>query len=263
MKLYLTLALTTLGGLCAAGPVAHLNFVSGKARYHAIVVDMASANVAVKTVMAKGGRSAWGMIGKDQPLAAITGTFFAPRQAIPVADVLVDGKLMAVGDRGSALGIDYLGVVNIFDQQFKSPVAWKSYQYGMRGAVRVVSNGKVNPNPKAQKFRDRGIWGRAARTGIGMTKQGKLVLIATKKSVTLSELGRAMVACGVKNGISMDGGSSTCLYYNGKMIVSPRRRLTNLLVITPRSGPPLTQQIVEAPNVQPSTSFARVTPGRP
>lgn len=263
MKLYLTLALATLGGLCSANPVAHLNFVSGKARYHAIVVDMAAGKVAVKTVMAQGGRSAWGMIGKDQPLAAITGTFFAPDQAIPVADVLVDGKLMATGDRGSAVGIDYTGMVNIFDQQFKSPVAWKSYQYGMRGAVRVVSNGKVNPNPKAQNFHDRAIWGRASRTGIGLTKAGKLVLIATKKPVTLSEFGRAMVACGVKNGLSMDGGSSTCLYYNGQMIMSPRRRLTNLLVITPRSGPPLTQQIVEAPNVQPSTTIATVTVGRP
>jgi hypothetical protein len=116
--------------------------------------------------------------------------------------------------------------------------------------VRVVSNGKVCPDPKAQRFRDRRIWSSASRTGIGLTKAGKLVLIATSKPVTLSEFGRAMVSCGIKNGLSLDGGSSSCLYYNGQMLISPRRQLTNLLVITPRPAqmlPPV-QQIAKTPN---------------
>jgi len=259
MKLFTLLGFATLAVAASASPVAHVSFVSGGARYHAVVVDMSAGKVSVKTVLASGSRSAWSMIGKDQPLAAITGTFFAPAQGIPVADVLVDGNLKATGDRGSCFGVDYFGCVSIFDERFRTPVEWSSFQYGLRGAVRVVSNGKVCPDPKAQRFRDKRIWSSASRTGIGITKAGKLVLIATSRPVTLSQFGRAMVACGIKNGLSLDGGSSTCLYYNGQMLLSPKRRLTNLLVITPRPSqllPP--QQIAKIP-AAPLTGENRIT----
>jgi hypothetical protein len=228
--------LAALGAAASASPVAHVSFVIGHVRYHAVIVDLNAGKVSVKTVLAKGSHSAWSMIGKDQPIAAITGTFFSPEYSTPVADVLVDGDLKAKGNRGSCLGVDYFGAVTIFDEHYRTPVEWRNFQYGLRGGVRVVSNGKVCPDPKSQKFHDRRIWGSASRTGIGLTKSGKLVLIATSHPVTLSQFGRAMVSCGIKSGLSLDGGSSTCLYYNGQMILSPRRQLTNLLVVTPRSS---------------------------
>src|ERR1044071_5349552 len=183
MKLLTVLGLAILGIVAHASPVAHTSFVVGRVRYHAVIVDMKAGTVSLKTVLANGSRRGWVFVGKEQPIAAITGTFFSPAQAIPVADVLVDGNLKAKGDRGSCLGVDYYGEVSIFDEHYRQPVEWSSYQYGLRGAVRVVSNGKVCPNPKAQRFRDRRIWSSASRTGIGITKAGKLVLIATNKPV--------------------------------------------------------------------------------
>ncbi len=258
----MVLGLAVLGVLANASSVAHVSFVFGKARYHAVIVDMNAGKVSVKTVLANGSRTAWNMIGKDQPIAAITGTFFSPAEAIPVADVLVDGDLKAKGDRGSCFGVDYFGACSIFDEHFKQPVEWSNYQYGLRGAVRVVSNGRVCPDPKSQRFHDKRIWSAASRTGIGLTTSGKLVLIATNKPVTLSQFGKAMLSCGIKNGLSLDGGSSSCLYYNGQMLISPRRRLTNLLVITPRPKdllPPV-QQIAKAPTpAKPSDSQITIT----
>ena len=260
MKLLMVLGLATLGVVANASPVAHVSFVVGHVRYQAVIVDLNAGKLSVKTVLAKGSHTAWSMIGKDQPIAAITGTFFSPAEAIPVADVLVDGDLKAKGDRGSCLGVDYYGAVSIFDEHFRQPVEWSNYQYGLRGAVRVVSNGRVCPDPKAQRFHDRHIWSSASRTGIGLTKSGKLVLIATNKPVTLSQFGHAMVSCGIRNGISLDGGSSTCLYYNGQMLVSPRRRLTNLLVVTRRSAKtlPAIQQIAKVPQST-GTGAAHIT----
>ncbi len=55
--------------------------------------------------------------------------------------------------------------------------------------------------------------------------------MATKNSVTLSELGKAMVAKGVREAVSLDGGGSTCLYYRGKMVVPTQRRLTTMFVL--------------------------------
>jgi hypothetical protein len=147
---------------------------------------------------------------------------------------LVDGNLVARGSRGSAIGVNYYGDVRIFDQAFRKPVDWGEYRFGLRGTVRVVQNGKVCPDPKAQKFRDSRLWGRAARTAIGTTSKGKIVLMATKSSVTLSELGKAMRQRGVQDGISLDGGGSTCLYYQGSLVIPPSRKLCNLFVLSAR-----------------------------
>ncbi len=214
--------------------IAYGSFKHGSAYFHTVTCDMASGAVAMKTMLSPRLVSVWDFIAREQPVVALTGTFFNLKSHKPVADVLVDGNLLARGSRGTAVGIDWLGGVSIFDQPFKSQVDWRSYQFGMRGGVRVVNAGVVQPNPKAQKFRDSAIWGRAARTGLGLTKSGKLILFATAGRVTLSELGKAMKSKGIRNGVALDGGTSACLYYNGSLVIPPGRKLCNMLVITRR-----------------------------
>lgn len=211
--------------------VAYTTLTHGKGKYHVVTADLNSGAVTGGAVHAPRLVSIKDLILKDKPIAAITGTFFDPRSQRPVADVLVDGNLVAKGSRGTAIGVNYFGEVKIFDKPFNNRVDWGDFRFGMRGAVRVVSNGSVNPNPKAQKFRDRRIWGRAARTGVGLTKHNKLVLIATVNSVTLSELGYAMKKAGVTEGIALDGGGSTALYYKGSLVVPPKRKLNTLFVL--------------------------------
>lgn len=216
-------------------PIAYETFVHDQKGYHLVTVDVQSELVSPATVHSKRLTSVWNMIKQTQPAVAITGTFFAPGCERPVADVLVDGKLSAKGDRGSVIAVDWFGKVKIFDSKFRQKIDWSMYRFALRGAVRVITNGKVNPNPKAQHFRDRRIWGRAARTAVGITKSGKLVLVATRSAVTLSELGKAMASRGVVEGISLDGGGSTCLYYRGSMVISPARKLSNMLIVHEQS----------------------------
>ncbi|MFY9234155.1 MAG: phosphodiester glycosidase family protein [Fimbriimonadaceae bacterium] len=220
----------------AAAAIAYQKFKSGRFWYHSVKADMNSPMLAAETIHANNLRNVWKLIAKRQPIAAITGTFFAPRQQKPIADVLVNGKLKVSGSRGTAFGVGWDGGVKIFDQAFGQKTDWLEYQFGLRGAIRLIKNGIVNPNPKWQKFRDKRLWGRAARTGVGLTKTGKLLFVATRSSVTLTELGKAMRSRGVVEAISLDGGTSTCLYFNGKMVISPGRRLCNLVVISLRSG---------------------------
>lgn len=232
-------ALAMLGGPSkpeeAERPIAYQQFKFGHKLYHMIKANLDSPTLATETVHANSLQGAWKLIAKKEPIAAITGTFFAPRQQRPVADVLVDGKLKATGSRGTAIGVDYNGGVTIFDQAFGQKTDWLDYQFGLRGTVRIIKDGKVRPNPQWQRFNDSRIWGRAARTAVGLTKSGKLVFVATRAKVTLSQLGKAMRSRGVMNAVSLDGGSSTCLYYNGSMIISPGRRLCNLVVISKRA----------------------------
>jgi len=215
--------------------VAYDSFKFGKHYYHKVTVDVASGATMMKTVHSPTLVSPWKLINQQQPLVAITGTFFGPKSQTPVADVLVGGQLVAFGNRGSGVGMRRDGTVSLFDTRFQQSFDWSEFDYGLRGAVRIVSRGVVQPNPKAQKFKDPSIWGSAARTGLGLTKHGKLVLVATTGKITLSQLGKAMKAQGVTEAISLDGGSSTCFYYNGKMLIGPQRKLSNMIVITKRA----------------------------
>jgi hypothetical protein len=235
MGLLLTAVLATTLGAPQSAPVAHCSFKHGKHGYHMVQVDFSSGEVAASVVSSPRLTSVWNMVRESQPIAAITGTFFDLRSQLPVADVLVDGDLRSQGSRGTVVAVDWFGAVRIFDRPYRSHVDWSEFRYGLRGAVRVVSAGKVNPNPKAQRFHDRRIWGRAARTGLGLTKRGKLLLFVTQAQVTLSEFGRAMKSRGVVDGVSLDGGGSTCMYYRGGLVVPPKRRLNNLFVISKRA----------------------------
>jgi exopolysaccharide biosynthesis protein len=41
-----------------------------------------------------------------------------------------------------------------------------------------------------------------------------------------------MKSHGVRNGVSLDGGASTCFYYNGSYLIQPQRKLCNMLVVS-------------------------------
>lgn len=219
-------------GSVKSSPLSYELLAHGKAKFHVVTADLNSGQIEARTVHSPQLISVWSLLARGKPVAAITGTFFSFGSQKPIADVLVDGNLVAQGSRGSGIGVDYFGAVTILKQSFRKGVDWRDYRYGLRGAVMVVSNGKVCPDPKSQRFRDKRIWGHAARTAIGMTKNGKLVMMATRSKITLSQLGKAMKARGVLDGISLDGGGSTCLFYQGSLVVPPQRKLCNLFVLS-------------------------------
>lgn len=223
--------------VCQEQPPAirYSSFVQGKATYHMVVADLANDAVSAETMFAPSLTSVRTMLRNDDPVAALTGTFFAWENEKPVGEVVVDGDLVAGGRRGSVLAVDWFGKVHIFHPRFREVVDWFPYRFALRGAVRLLEDGKVVPNPRAQKFRDKSIWGRAARTAVGVSGDGKVIMIATRSAVTLSQLGWALVGKGARDAVSLDGGGSTTLYYRGKMVIPAGRRLCNMFVLYERS----------------------------
>jgi len=239
-----TCLVAVCSGLCQeAKRISYETFKFGRAYFHVVTADMRYADVTAATVHSKRLTRVSELLSPTKPAVAITGTFFAPGCQRPVADVLVDGKLVAKGCRGSVIAVDWFGQVHIFDSAFNQKLDWFGYRYALRGTVRLLRDGVVCPDPRSQKFRDSRIWGRAARTAAGTTRDGRLVLLATTKAVTLSELGKAMKARGVQDAVSLDGGGSTMLYYRGSYIVPVHRKLSNLLVLHER---PITQSSAAA-----------------
>lgn len=237
----LGISLATSLLLCASAarsePVARISKKIEGSWHHAVIADLNSGEVSAEIIHSERLTKPWTMIGNVEPIAAVTGTFFAWETGKPVAEVMVDGTLVSTGRRGTMLGIDWNGAASIIDVPFGGQVDWLPYRFGLRGAVRLIRDGEVVPNPKAQGFKDPRIWGRAPRTGAGITRHGKLILMATAKPMQLSQFGRAMKAMGAEQAISMDGGGSTMLYYRGQMVIPTQRPLSNLLVV--RQGSPL------------------------
>lgn len=227
----LACALATVGIGSLPAPIDYRRLASGGHGYHVVTADVRSPRLSLATSHSKHLQSVWRLLSNRGAVAAVTGTFFAPRSQTPVADVVVDGTVVAKGARGSVIAADWYGNVHIFDSGYAQAVDWFEYRYALRGAVRLVRDGRVAPDPKAQHFRDSRIWGRAPRVAAGTTRTGKLVLVATSQNVTLSELGRAMVAAGAVNAVNLDGGGSTAMYYKGRLVVAPKRKLSNLLLI--------------------------------
>lgn len=208
----------------------------GKAWYHVIKLDITREEITPTAHYSPRLTSFWKVAGKSQPVAAITGTFFAFENQQPVADVVVDGVQKAKGYRGSALTVDWFGRLQIVDIPTKTKMDYEPFRYALRGMIRVLSDGEVKPNPKAQGFTDRSIWGSAARTAVGITGNNKLIMMATSNAVTLSTVGKALKNQGATNGVCLDGGGSTMLYYMGDVKVTPNRSLSTLFMVEKRSA---------------------------
>jgi len=219
----------------AQSNVSYEIFKHGGAGYHSVLVNLKSDSISPSVMLENRPTALSQMVSAEPPAVAITGTFFHPTSAYPVGDVLVDGRLEASGMRGSVLAVDWFGGVKMWDSGFLQPIDWSPYRFALRGLVRLIKNGAVVPNPKAQRFRDPRIWGKASRCAAGIRKDGKMILLVTRNNVTLTQLGNAMKSRGVVEAVNLDGGGSTALWYKGKSVISPGRRLSNLFMIYERA----------------------------
>lgn len=69
----------------------------------------------------------------------------------------------------------------------------------------------------------------AQRTVIGVKENGDVVLLTDSNSFT--KIAENMIKLGVKDAVSLDGGASSMLYGNGKVITPAGRKLSNVIII--------------------------------
>ena len=69
-----------------------------------------------------------------------------------------------------------------------------------------------------------------SRTALGKLADGKLVIVSTG-SASIQQLRELMLQLGCVEAVNLDGGGSTALAYQGKLIRSPGRELTTTLQI--------------------------------
>lgn len=120
------------------------------------------------------------------------------------------------------------------------------------GGPRLLRNKRPYVSKHEEKFKMDIARGRAARTAIGITKDRKLLLAtvdgpprrksAGEKSrssigVTLEELSDLMLALGATDAMNLDGGSSSTMVINARVVNNPtsgsERRVSNAILVRP------------------------------
>ncbi|MBB6669689.1 phosphodiester glycosidase family protein [Cohnella nanjingensis] len=109
------------------------------------------------------------------------------------------------------------------------PIDWSDIATAVGAGPRLVKDGKLAIDAKAEGFTEEKILtSAAARSGIGIRKDGSIVVVAT--TATISQLGGILLQLGAMQGMNLDGGASSGLYASGKLRTAPGREISNALL---------------------------------
>lgn len=128
------------------------------------------------------------------------------------------------------------------DIQIGTNPQWENVKHIISGGPYLVKDNEIFVDITAEKLQ--AIGGRNPRTAIGYTKDNDLILIAadgregSSIGLTLYELAGLMKSLGCINAINLDGGGSTVMYVNGRIVNHPAQTggiaLSNAIVISKR-----------------------------
>ena len=124
--------------------------------------------------------------------------------------------------------------------KIKTQPEWKNVKHIISGGPYLVKHGEVYVDMTAQKLN--AIGGRNPRTAVGYTSADSFILVTVdgregrSVGMTLMELANFMKSIGCINAINLDGGGSTVMYVNGKVVNNPQVKggipISNALVIS-------------------------------
>ncbi|MEA3403165.1 MAG: phosphodiester glycosidase family protein [Armatimonadota bacterium] len=228
-------ALLALPGLSEARAVGYrVEFVNGFG-CHVVQINLGSPKVKVTPILSLrfpgGAEPMMSLCRREQPSAAVTGTFFSKTTLLPVGDIVIDGRLEYFGGMGSAIALTPENEVAFERLPYGRRWDWGPFESVLACGPLLVERGEVALAPRHEHFQDPHVLGRASRTAVGLTPMNKLLMVVTREQVSLWELAKIMRSLGCIEAINLDGGSSTGMYYRGSAIVRPARSLVNMLAV--------------------------------
>ena len=225
----------------AGQPVTYSPRTVSGVRLHVIEADLNDRRVVVTpAVAARGiGRAEQfsDFMRRLRPTAAINGTFFGKRNLRPVADIVIEGRVVNFGGIGTAAAFKRTGVDFIRVPKSRQ-VDWSEHRAALGGGPLLVWEGFAKPLPGGEGFGDPHVFARAApRTAIAITLNNHLLLVTTARGTSLGKLAAALRGMGAVYAFNLDGGASAGMWYAGQMIVRPKRPLTNVLCVYVKPEP--------------------------
>ena len=126
---------------------------------------------------------------------------------------------------GSAKNLDSIINSKRFKLDINTSPEWKNVNHIVSGGPYLVKQGEIFVDITEQKLT--AIGGRNPRTAIGYTKNHNLIMLTAdgregaSVGLTLTELAYLMKQLGCVNAMNLDGGGSTVMYINGKVVNKP------------------------------------------
>lgn len=117
------------------------------------------------------------------------------------------------------------------DRPYPNAKEWEGIKHSLGCGPRLVTNGALSVNPVAEGYTDEKQNTLSANRGaVGVTKDN-IVMFVTCTSMTPQQFGEAMLDLGSWNAMQMDSGGSSALWYDGKYLTGPGRKVNNGLVV--------------------------------
>lgn len=179
------------------------------------------------------------MAKRSKAVVAINGTFFnaytEDSYKAPYGYIVSGGelKMKASGDQRTIFTYDHNMLANMIPgSDFNDHFLQGSIEGAIQAGPRLLKDGAVALDVKTEGFRDPKILtGGGARSALGITRNHELLLV-TSSGATIPQLAEIMKQAGAVQAMNLDGGASSGLYYNGKYITKPGRKISNALIIT-------------------------------
>lgn len=183
------------------------------------------------------------------------GSFAPPSPKYGKQIAVENGKIVSIGTQ--TMPIPHNGYVIVgpderlsklyrakhVDLDIKTIPNWDNVKHIISGGPYLVKNGEVFVDMTEQKLG--AIGGKNPRTAIGYTQDGNFIMVAVdgregaSVGLTLKELAWFMKSIGCINAMNLDGGGSTVMYVNGRVVNRPKVKggiaLSNALTIDLKS----------------------------
>ena len=194
---------------------------------YAVHVNLAHPRVKIRPLLPTAGLGHGGarlgyLAQQPELVAAINGGYFHPQSYIPAGDLVFKGRQLSYGRIQTALSVTADNKARIHDRIG----SWKGYETVVATGPHVVRSGRLVIQPRIEGYRDPAVWGRAKRSAVGLVNNEYLIFISSPQELTLAEVGKIMMKMKAKEVILLDGGSSTGMVWERKLVVQPARALS-------------------------------------
>jgi hypothetical protein len=197
----------------------------------------------------------WGASVADKGATAATRVVLSAAKQI--LSVTTNGDAMAIPEGGCVLSVvgpraasvAKATVGTVAEVNLGTDPAWPGLRHALGGGPRLVAGGKVYITSSTEHFRADIAVGAAPRTAVGLLPNGDVLLVAVdgrqggySVGVTLGELASFLVKQGCRDAMNLDGGGSTTLVVEGRLVNRPSdgrsRSVSNALLgfLLPATG---------------------------
>ncbi|GET39325.1 phosphodiester glycosidase family protein [Microseira wollei] len=195
-----------------------------------------NANIANNPKVTKGDEPFENIVARYRAAVIANGTFFGKdAQKSVLGNMVAAGRFLKYSrweNYGTTLGIKAGNQLEMITARLSGQPDWSQYWFSLTCGPRLVKQGKISLSPLSEGFKDSHVLGVGARTAIGFPEsRDKLFLVTFLRSLSLEQEAKILQEIGCVEAMNLDGGASVALAHQGRILMSPGRNLTNVLVL--------------------------------